>query len=113
MKKITVIVKHEITVEQIKDLLYSAAQGAQHWCDSDLGYENEVSILFKPSGKVRLYDSEAGKRHWLTFAKIKRGLELMAKNEPEAFADIVGENADMYTGDTFLQFCVFGKEVYS
>jgi hypothetical protein len=43
---------------------------------------------------------------------IKKGLELMAKEHPRHFGDLVSEGGDACTGDVLLQCCLFGKLVY-
>ena len=48
----------------------------------------------------------------LNRSAIERGLSLMQKNHPRAFADIISENEDAETGDIFLQYCLLGEVVY-
>lgn len=48
----------------------------------------------------------------VTKEKIAQAVELMAKNEPRHFSDMVSENDDASTADVFLQLCTFGKTIY-
>lgn len=43
---------------------------------------------------------------------IKKGLELMAKNSPKHFNDLLDENDDANTADIFGQYVVYGEVVY-
>lgn len=44
--------------------------------------------------------------------KIQRGLELMARDYPHHWHDVVTQNQDAITGDVFLQLCLFGEVRY-
>ena len=51
-------------------------------------------------------------KHHLTIADVERGLELMRDQYPRHFADLVGEDDDLVTGDVWLQLAVFGEVIY-
>lgn len=117
-KTLTLSVRVHIKLEDIENLLYSAAQGSSYWSDSEqLGYESTVkkALLPKAEGKiVKIVDHEdEPMAYLLNLEKIKKGLTVMAKKEPSHFADFLQENADMITGDVFLQCCLFGEVKYS
>ena len=44
---------------------------------------------------------------------IARGLEVLANRYPRHFADLINENADVFTADALLQCCLFGELIYS
>lgn len=48
----------------------------------------------------------------LDLEAMKRGLAVMAKQEPKHFGDFMQENDDATTADVFMQCCAFGKVVY-
>ena len=119
MKKLQISIRHYFDLEDIKCLLDSASRGSSYWCENTLAYESEVEKVFSEEG-LEIKDiedeelrSEIGKRYILNTDKIKKGLRVLAKKYPTHFADFVSGNYDMYTGDIFLQCCLFGKEVYS
>jgi len=49
---------------------------------------------------------------WLDLESVEKGLKLMAEKSPKHFSDFLTENEDGYTGDVFLQYCIFGKLIY-
>ena len=51
-------------------------------------------------------------KHTLTLENVKKGLELMRDQYPRRFADLVEEQDDLITGDTWLQLAVFGELIY-
>jgi len=57
-------------------------------------------------------DSDPPKTYKLDRDTMKRGLEIMAANEPKHFADFLDENDDAHTADVFLQTCLFGEAIY-
>lgn len=116
-KSLTISVRTHFKLEEIANILYSIATGSRYWCSnsSEMGYESNVnSVLYE--GKI-WYAVDAEEDEYtmvaLTLAKIKKGLTLMAKKEPEHFADIINENADEVTADILLQLSVFGEVKYS
>ncbi len=48
----------------------------------------------------------------LDLDSIAKGLQIMAKDCPRHYADILAENDDAITGDVFLQCCLFGKVIF-
>jgi len=42
---------------------------------------------------------------------IKRGLDVLAKNFKKHFKDLINDNTDFYTGDTFLQCCLYADHI--
>jgi len=73
-----------------------------HWCQ----------LLPTTGGSVSLVDKEDGKRYVLDAPSIERGLAVMAEKYPSHWADALEGNDDAWTGDCFLQCCVFGETVY-
>lgn len=57
-------------------------------------------------------EGEGKGRVELTRARVKKGLEAMAKANPYQFGNVIGEDHDAITADSLLQFCIFGEEVY-
>ena len=106
-----------ITIEDIENLLYSAAEGCNYWCSnsSELGYEHNVKKITEEEKDYILFDAENEKQEkfFLNMKRIKRGLTVMAKKYPHHFADIVNENTDMTTADVLVQCALFGDTLYS
>jgi hypothetical protein len=52
------------------------------------------------------------KRYTLNREALDRGLVLMAQKSRKHFMDALDGDTDADTGDTFLQYCLFGEVVY-
>lgn len=53
-----------------------------------------------------------GEKYILNIQAIHKGLQIMANQYPNHFADFMSQQDDATTGDVFLQCCLFGKVVY-
>jgi hypothetical protein len=121
-------IKLQIPDERIKDLLCSALEGgSNYWIKSaespnksdwpeQVKYWHEcpvygaaVTINVAKEGRG---DEHGGKSYTLNRADLERGLQVMAEQFPQHFADFAKENDDATTGDVFLQCCLFGEVVY-
>lgn len=117
-KKLTIAVRTHISLDDIKDLLDSASRGSDYWSgNNELGFDSVAEKALTDTG-VEIQDFEGGddvnpKIYVLNIKKIKRGLTVMAKKEPNHFADFIKGDYDMITGDVFLQCCLFGEVLYS
>lgn len=118
MSKITIGVRVQISIEEIENLLYSAAQGSDYWSSnsSELGYESTVKKITEQGKDFIIFDDEDGDKQlkfFLNMKRIKKGLAVMAKKEPSHFADILNDNVDMNTADVLVQCSLFGEVKYS
>ncbi len=118
MKYQTLGVRIQVSLEDIENLLYSAAEGSKYWADSEkLGYESVVKDILKSKkeGKnIDIRDLEDEPIYYLlNLEKLKKGLTVMAKKQRKHFCDFISDNADMITADVFLQCCLFGEIKYS
>lgn len=48
----------------------------------------------------------------IKYADIQTGLQKMALASPAQFAELMNENGDAWTADSFLQFIIFGELIY-
>lgn len=103
----------EISDKRITDLLHGHGGGSSPWL-------HELSGKWDSKGgaKVRFdreEDNEGdGKgRARITRAKVKKGLAVMATQEPYQFSQFLEENDDEICFDTALQCIIFGKCVYA
>lgn len=75
-----------------------------------------ISHPFSDGGAIIIIDQEDedGTRFTLDKAAIAQGKKLMETNDEYSsqFADVLNDNDDAYTGDTFLQLCLFGEVIY-
>lgn len=126
MAQITVTVSDE----RLAEVLCSAYEGgSNYWAKQEDGKDSpyrfaETPIALGgipvapleliPGFVVTITDREADppKRHRLTEAKLRRGLQVMAEKYPKHFADVMTEEGDADTGDVLLQCALFGKLVY-
>lgn len=71
---------------------------------------------FVDGGRVVLFghgdDGEDGERFILDFKAIEQGVQVMARDYPNRWADFRCQNDDSETGDIFVQCCVFGEVIY-
>jgi len=73
-----------------------------------------VDYPLNEGGIVRIV--ETGRRPKLFELRldvIARGLEVLANRYPRHLADLINENADVFTADALLQCCLFGELIYS
>lgn len=129
-----ITITQEISLERIHDMLVSALEGgSNYWYmiekkiepkkwEFDTFKEDKTHYLGDYPlnlGGALIVTNERGlegddelvtKR--LGMGAIQKGLELMAKKEPKAFADFMQENDDAETADIFLQLCVLGEVIY-
>jgi hypothetical protein len=68
----------------------------------------------KAGETIEVHDAEDPKEKLgeINYASILKGEELMLKNQPSHFADIIGENDDAITADIWFQYAVLGDIVY-
>lgn len=112
MGKIILEVKIRISDEDIKDLLDTAGRGAKYWCDNELDFESETDKVIAGE-TVKIYDRESEEWFSLNLPKVKKGLTLMSIARPQTFADLITKEYDQFTGDVFLQMCLFDDVIYS
>ncbi len=125
-----------ITEQRVRDLLCTAFEGGMYWCDvagstlrEDLTIEdfkeggseaNKVGeyfpsfylVPFVEGCSLTLRDHEDDAEYTLDAAAMKRGLEIMAAQEPRHFDDFMAENDDAITAYVWLQCCCLGEVVY-
>ena len=122
--RITVNIKEQ----RVKDLLTSALEGgSNYWymirknnypkgqTKESLGIKfAHVDLPFVEGGSLTIVDAEdEDSAEWtLDYKAILRGLHVMARKYPADFNNWREENDDAFTGDTFLQCCLFGSVIY-
>lgn len=127
------MIKHELTAEQISDVLCSAFEGgSNYWYhideqikpsewqfDSDPQRSPHLHWLhdypLNPNGALLISDTTEDNEHGvmtLDGEAIQRGLDVLAEKYHHHVTDIVQENADADTGDALLQCCLFGDIIY-
>lgn len=115
MKEKTFSVRQYIGYQAIADVLFSGAEGCRYWANADdLAYEQDVMDMLADKEPITIADHENdGQVETLTLAKLKKGLQVLAKKYPETWSDILSENYDMYTADSLVQCALFGDIIYS
>ena len=111
-------IQHEVTQEQIEDLITCAIEGgSNYWyrIESDTkGDYSKTALTVK--GLVisnhMVLDEDKPRQGVLNIDSIASALRLMASKHPNAINDVITGNADAYTGDIFLQLAVFGEVLY-
>lgn len=124
-------VEYELPETRIADLLCNVVegQGAKYWLDIVKEVEPEEwtyndgdttkrylhTYPLNKGGALILRDMEgdSSKKYRLDLPMIQKGLEVMARQEPEQFSYILDENDDEVTADIFIQCCLFGEVLYS
>lgn len=122
----------KVSATRVADLLVGAIEGGSTYWLSEIIPGPEVSGFGSKNARARDYyprairyplsggyttfrvaeESDPEKTYRLDEAAIKRGLNTLATRYHRHFADIVNENDDAETSDTFLQCCLFGELVY-
>lgn len=87
--------------------------------DPDNYYHPLELIPFHPgckliftSAEVEEGDEQYGKEYYLDREALERGIQVMAEKYPHHFKDVLADDCDADTGDTYLQCCLFGEAVY-
>jgi len=121
--------KHEVTLEQISNLLCSAFEGgSNYWYiiekfiePKELSFRTDKDQVFRhldyplnEGGALIIGDmeDEDSEPKRLDLKAIQKGLQVMAKKYPKHMADFLNDNDDADTGDVFLQCCIFGDAIY-
>lgn len=109
-----------ISEQTVKGLLCNAIEGGSNYWVSSLDRMGAISkaqaeyhhdVPFVEGGWLEMID-EDGKKHRIDRAALLKGLEIMAREMPHNFADVLNENDDAGTGDVFLQCATFGEVIY-
>ena len=61
---------------------------------------------------VSLKDSEEEKEYILNRKTIDQGIKIFMDKYPQHYSDAINERDDAWTGDAFLQCCLFGEVIY-
>lgn len=125
MKKVKLFkVPVHIPEEDIQSLLISAFEnsGISYWVSAIAPIKKSIGRVRSKSwysavmkhGFTLVEQDEYGKSkvRSVPASRFPKGLQLMAKDQPQHFADILTGNADADTADVFVQLLVFGEIVY-
>lgn len=107
-------VEYKIKEGDLLNLLDSVSRGSFYWLESELFLESIARKALTETG-IKVVNIETERRYTYTLnrSKVERGISLMAIKDPESFSDILSGNHDNDTADMFVQYCLFGKVVYS
>jgi len=117
-------VNARVSNQQIADQLITAFEGGiNYWCRNvrvmrDDGVRlSDNDIMDRPDDlercTIEVYEIDGGiEPRTLKYADFKPGLEVMAKDYPEHFANLITDNGDADTADIFMQCCLFGEVIY-
>lgn len=128
-KKLGITIEHKISLYDIGCLLTDAFEGGSNywymihdahrpatWKKKEKHFYYEYAITY---GGYLIISDEALeeptiKRPFirLDLELLKKGLQIMAKDYINHYADLVKDNADAVTADVFLQCCIFGEVIY-
>lgn len=110
--------------EMRKNLIINAFEGGSvYWAmiddtvsDPRAGLENPCKYYSDVpfmGGELRICDDATGDFLGVLNAKtLVSGWKLMKENYPDHYKDVINENDDAYTADTYLQLCVMGDIVF-
>lgn len=110
----------EVTEEQLKDLLCTAFEGgSNYWVECARRHEAKdttraeyiFEVPFTPGNYIELETIDEELKT-LKHEDLEKGLKIMAEKYPHHMSDLMNDNADAGTGDTYLQCCVFGEAIY-
>lgn len=101
-----------ITNQAIRSLVIDFVEGnLVNWHGNIDGYDG---IAISNDGRINftVVDEETGKRHRVTMAKLKRGLQALVKKAPICFGEILADKTDFDTADALMQCTLFGDIIY-
>lgn len=105
----------DVDDQLIEDLLVCAFEGgSNYWVESIEVDPGTQCDFYKRAFEtyLKVIPIDENQKYILNKLSLKKGLELMAKQYPKHFMDLVSENFDADTGDIFLQLCLFGDVIY-
>lgn len=100
-------ITHEVSQEDLENILESAWTGMTYWADEAHVVGDEAADLNTAlfNGKyIKIHDSEENVWHNLTLKKLLNGLSLTDDLDFEAY--------DMYDAECVVQRALFGKVIY-
>jgi len=110
----------EISRQAILDLLTIAVEeGCYYWTRSITrptnGYDLDSKFIFVEASEDGSVEDDV--EHTLDLSslgwpKVIAGLQLMAKKHHGHFADLIGDNSDVWTADVFVQLVLLGEIRY-
>jgi hypothetical protein len=129
-QELNINVPYVVTKKRISDLLCSAFEGgSNYWYEIAefiappvLEFRSDENTVYRhldyplnEGGALLIGDREDPSRVpvRLDLEAIRKGLELFFVVVPRHLADFMAESDDAFTGDVFLQLCLFGEVVYS
>lgn len=131
--KLMVMAKHELTWQNVSDLLCSAFEGGSNYWYMIEEFHIPPELRGVPKERVfrhldyptraggsivvsnaRLVDEEGDTldKRVTDRPRLVEALQLMAEKHPRHFSDFIREGGDADTGDVFLQLAVLGEVRY-
>lgn len=117
-----------VPAQTIADLMVSVIESlaSAHWCTNVEYLKGAVAEqpaepwysraeYFESDFELRAFDHENSKWYCVGSKEVRDGLELMLRNSPHRFANILSEEVgswDMVDADCFFQYVVHGELVY-
>lgn len=105
----------KIDDSMVEDLIITAVEGgSNYWCDfvgtsdGDAPYYKKVMS----DGFLKCRDKNDNKIYKLDKEAIIKGMNVMMDGFPHVFGNFISEMGDSFTGDVFLQCCLFGDVIY-
>lgn len=77
-----------------------------------VSYEEVIAQGLMNGKKMAIYDSEEDKEHWIPIERLQKGLEILEKNYPQEYANIICDNYDSVDADMLIQCALFGSVIY-
>lgn len=123
-RKTTMDISIQISDERLEDFMVVVIEDFGHGSfkvvDTDgpiwSGDDGMVELHQVPlrNGSITFKDKygDSDNHYILDLTAIKRGLEVMAKDYPKHFMDLISEADDVITGDVFLQCALLGEVEY-
>lgn len=108
-------IEMNISDEILESTLISGLEGgSNYWCAFEGSSPGEDYYFEKilGDGWVELTDINSDKTYRLDRAKVINGLQVMLKESPNQFSNMLKGNGDAWTGDTLIQCCLLGEVIY-
>lgn len=116
-------VVREVSIDRVRDLLCCALEGgSNYWYqivefqaphdNSNIEFRHLDYPLREGGGLLICPNDQKMNVRKLDMSSIYSGLQLMAKDYPNAFNHFINENEDGAVGDVFLQCCLFQEVIY-
>ena len=92
-------------------LIYEDTPNVPH-TDACACYEDKLADILLNGHAIKVVDNEEGGEYSMSLNDIVKGFKRLMFDEPRHYADIMTDEADLWSWDALLQIIIFGEVIY-